>query len=60
MPIVIDLDAKMNFVSDENVYYVSVESQVSINYCLVQCDASVQLADIERNLSILSVIKSEV
>ena len=46
----------MNFVGQENAYYITVESQVSINFILVQCDANVQLVDVERNLAILSVV----
>lgn len=49
----------MNYVTDERVYHISVESPVSISYCLVQCDADVQLMDAERNLAILSIIKQE-
>lgn len=48
----------MNFVAEQNAYYVSVESQVSINFILVQCDTNVQLVDIERNLAILSIVDS--
>lgn len=49
----------MHYMAEENVYYVSLESQVSVNYCLVQCDATdVHLMDVERSLSILSPIKS--
>ena len=47
---------QMNFVGQENAYYITVESQVSINFILVQCDANVQLVDVERNLAILSVV----
>ena len=50
------LSYKMNFVAEQNAYYVSVESQVSINFILVQCNTDVQLVDIERNLAILSII----
>lgn len=49
----------MNYVADERLYYISVESQLPINYCLVQCDAEVQLSDVERNLAILNVIKPD-
>lgn len=51
----------MNFVPEESIYYVSLESQVSINYCLVQSDADdIRLIDVERNLALLSTIKSKV
>ena len=49
----------MNFVGQQNAYYITVESQVSINFILVQCDANVQLMDVERNLAILSIVKPE-
>jgi hypothetical protein len=49
----------MNFVGQQNAYYISVESQVSINFILVQCDTNVQLMDVERNLAILSVVDHE-
>jgi len=51
---------QMNFMPEESVYYVSLESQVSINYCLVQSDADIRLIDVERNLALLSTIKSKV
>ncbi|EFX79859.1 hypothetical protein DAPPUDRAFT_197260 [Daphnia pulex] len=44
---------------NQNAYYISVESQVSINFILVQCDTNVQLMDVERNLAILSVVDHE-
>lgn len=50
---------QMNFVGLENAYYITVESQISINFILVQCDANVQLVDVERNLAILSVVDSQ-
>ena len=46
----------MNFVAQQNAYCITVESQVSINFILVQCDANVQLVDVERNLAILSIV----
>lgn len=48
----------MNFVVEQSAYYVVVESQISINFILVQCDAPVQIMDIERNLAILSLVDS--
>lgn len=53
------LKYQMNFVGQQNAYYISVESQVSINFILVQCDTNVQLMDVERNLAILSVVDHE-
>ena len=47
---------QMNFVAEQNAYYISVESQVSINFIMVQCDTNVQLVDAERNLAILSIV----
>lgn len=49
----------MNFVTDQNAYLISVESQVSINFILIQCNTGAQLEDIERNLAILSIINNE-
>lgn len=49
----------MNFVAQQNAYFVVVESQVSINFILVQSNTNVQLMDIERNLAILSLMDSK-
>lgn len=50
----------MEFIPDERAHYVSIESQMSINFCMVQCDINLELVDIERNLAILSRVKSQV
>lgn len=49
----------MNFVAQQSAYFVVVESQVSINFILVQSNTNVQLMDIERNLAILSLMDSK-
>ena len=48
----------MSYSVDENLYLISVESQVSIDYCLVHCDSKVDVLDVERNLAILSLTKT--
>jgi hypothetical protein len=48
----------MSYSADENLYLISVESQVSIDYCLVHCDSKVDVLDVERNLAILSLTKT--
>ncbi|KAI9565490.1 hypothetical protein GHT06_009282 [Daphnia sinensis] len=52
-------ELNMNFVAQQNAYFVVVESQVSINFILVQSNTNVQLMDIERNLAILSLMDSK-
>lgn len=49
----------MTFIAEQNAHLVSLESQVSINFILVQCDTKAQLLDIERNLAILSIVDQE-
>lgn len=47
----------MEFLPEERAHYVSIESQMSINFCMIQCDVDLELVDVERNLAILSKVK---
>ena len=48
----------MNFVGEKNAFSISIESPTPIKFVLVQCDIEVQIQDLERNLAILNVIKT--